>query len=106
MIASEVEKYPGLKMLKSYILKGFPRRIPENLVLSLHVKNKLMVGRITFLGIILRRSPVFMSPKFLNLVMDAFHLAYQDISAIKAVACSYVWWPGIDIDLETKVKNV
>ena len=36
---------------------------------------------------------------------DKLHSAHQGISAIKAVARSYVWWKGIDIDLETKVKG-
>lgn len=37
--------------------------------------------------------------------MDELHSAHQGISAIKSFARSYVWWPGIDRDLENKVKE-
>lgn len=54
-------------------------------------------------NIVLRSSRVFISVKFRERVMDELHYVYQGISTIKA--CSCVWWPGIDRDLETKVLN-
>ena len=80
---------------------SFLKRIPENFIPFLQVKNKLFVED----GIILRGSCIFMPPKFWNFVMDELHSTHQGISTIKDVARSYVWRPGIDTDLEIKVKG-
>ena len=89
MIFSEVEKCPNLRMLKSYILKDFPKRILGNLISFLQVNNELSIEE----SIILSRSCVLMPPKFINFMMDELHSAHQGISVLKAVARSYVWWP-------------
>ena len=38
-------------------------------------------------------------------VMDELHEGHPGISRIKGLAKSVVWWPGIDSDLEKKVKE-
>ena len=101
LIASEVEKCPDLKCWNYTFWRVFQKRIPENLVPFPQVKNELSVEK----GIILRGSRVFMPPKFRNFVKDELHLAHQGLSAIKAIVCLCAWWPGIAIDLETKMKG-
>ena len=38
-------------------------------------------------------------------VIDELHTAHPGISRMKSLARSYVWWPGMDEQLEAKVKN-
>ena len=39
-------------------------------------------------------------------VMEELHTGHPGISRMKSLARSFVWWPGIDSDLEGKVKSV
>ena len=38
-------------------------------------------------------------------VLEELHSAHLGIARMKGLARSYVWWPGLDADLEAKVKS-
>ena len=42
----------------------------------------------------------------LEAVVRLLHEGHPGISRIKALARGVVWWPGLDSQLESKVKNV
>ena len=56
-------------------------------------------------GCILWGSCVVIPPPGCQKVIDKLHAAHPGISRMKSLARSYVWWPGMDEDLETKVKD-
>ena len=56
-------------------------------------------------GIILQGSGIFILPRFREFILDEFYSAHHGVTAIKSLARSYVWWPGIDRDLELKVNK-
>lgn len=101
LIATEIEKCFELSLLRSYILKRFPKTVEQYLYTFLRVKKELPIED----GIILKGSRVFIPPKFRKFVIDELHSAHQGISAVKLQARSYEWRAEIDNDLETRVKS-
>lgn len=101
LIQKEIERCPDLCKLRSHIQNGWPRKVFQNLKAFWLIRNELTLEE----NIILRGSRVFVPEKFREFIMDELHSAHQGISAIKSLARSHVWWPGIDRDLEAKVRN-
>jgi len=48
---------------------------------------------------------VVISPQGRQKVIDELHATHPGISRMKSLARSYMWWPGMDEQLESKVKN-
>ena len=40
-----------------------------------------------------------------ELVLELLHEAHPGISRMKSLARSFIWWPGLDQQLETRVKS-
>ena len=56
-------------------------------------------------GCILWGSRVLKPPTGHQKVIDELHTGYPGILRMKSLARSYVLWPGVDVDLESKVRN-
>ena len=54
---------------------------------------------------ILWGSRVVIPPPGCPKVIDELHAGHPGISRMKSLARSYVWWSGMDADIESKVKN-
>ena len=56
-------------------------------------------------GCLLWQNRVVIPPAGRQLAMDLFHQGHPGYSRMKGLARSYIWWPGIDKDLENRVKD-
>ena len=56
-------------------------------------------------GCLLHGNRVVIPPQGRANVMELLHEGHPGNSRMKSLARSYVWWPGIDRDLEDKVKS-
>ena len=56
-------------------------------------------------GCILWGARVVIPPQGRKLVLEELHETPTGVSKLKALARSYVWWPGMDADIEEVVRN-
>ena len=48
---------------------------------------------------------IMVPPAFCDRLLEELHEQHPGIYRMKALACSCVWWPNIDADIEEKVKT-
>ena len=56
-------------------------------------------------GCILWGARVVIPPQGRKLVLEELHETHTGVSKMKALARSYVWWPGMDTEIEEVVRN-
>ena len=56
-------------------------------------------------GCLLWGTRVIVPPQLRSAVLDELHEGHPGICRMKCFARNYVWWPGLDADLERRVRN-
>ena len=101
-IKNHTDSDKDMTELKHYIKFGSPNKI-SNPILS-PLTNK--IGDMTiFQGCILYNNKVFVPSSLRNSVLNIIHDNHPGIVAMKAIARSLVWFPGIDAEIENLVKS-
>ncbi len=91
-----------LSRVRSLVVQGWPDRVEEEDLQPYHRrKDELSVQD----GCLLWGSRVIVPPQGQPKVMEELHEGHPGIAQMKALARSYMWWPGLDSDLEQKVKS-
>jgi hypothetical protein len=84
-----------------YVQDGWPSKVEEELKGYAVHKDELSLQD----GLLLWEARVVILSKGRRQVLEILHESHPGISKMKALACSVVWWPGIDQDIESRVNG-
>ena len=95
-IAVATRRDPCLRKVLRCCKQGWPHTVPEELVAYGRKKDELTTEG----DCILWGSRVVVPRKLRNQMLQELHQGHPGIVKMKQVARSYVWWPGMDKELE------
>ena len=101
-IKAWTKRDPVLSQVLRYTLEGWPKAVNSEELTPYYTKRtELSVED----GCILWGTRVIVPPQGRSKVLSELHEAHPGESRMKALARSYVWWPGLDQDIVKKVKS-
>ena len=92
---------PILSKVHRYVMSGWPRNVDESLHPYHDRRNELS----NLNGSLLWGSRIIVPSKGRQAILDELHETHPGTSKMKALARSYVWWPKMDVDIESKVQK-
>ena len=92
---------PILSQVITFTKKGWPSSVPEALKPFWAHRNELT----TFNDGLMWGIRFVVPANLQERVLQELHVGHPGASKMKAVARSYLWWPGLDKCLEQKAKN-
>ena len=103
-IGVHTNRDPLLAKVKQFVQQGWPGRVEgESTDIQPYERrqNELSLHN----GCLLWGGRVIIPPQLRDRVVNELHEAHPGIVKMKVLARQYMWWPGIDAELEKKVKS-
>ena len=92
---------PVLSKVVTFTRSGWPRAVSDTFKpFFIHRMELSIEGDCLMWGI-----RVIIPLKLRDRVLQELHLEHPGVSRMKAVACSFVWWPNLDANIESLVKS-
>ena len=96
------DRDPVLSRVRTYTLLGWPSSLTEGeLQPYWRKRDEISLSD----HILLSGSRVIVPPKARERVLEVLYSTYPGVSRMKSLARSYLWWPSMDSDIESRVKN-
>lgn len=92
---------PVLSKVVSYLKSGWPLKLHDLVKPYFSCRDELSLEE----GCVLWGIRVIVPMKLQSLVLTMLHEEHVGMVKMKTIACSYVWWPGIDKAIEDLVKS-
>ena len=92
---------PSLRCICSYVRHSWPFSVPEDLKPYWYRRNELSMEG----DCLMWANRVVIPTKLRKPLIEELHRDHPGMVRMKAIARSYLWWPGLDKDLEDRVKS-
>ena len=100
-IAAATRTDPLLSLVLSYVKKGWPKTVSQDLKPYFHRRQKLTAQN----DCVMWGIRVVVPAKFHDKAFAELHQDHPGICRMKSIGRSYVWWPNFDNDIEKLVKS-
>ena len=100
-IATWTKKDPLMARVFRYVLQGWPNQQDDDLTPYWPKRLELSAES----GCLVWGGRVVVPPQGRESVLAELHCGHPGISRMKSLARGLVWWPGLDKEIETMVKN-
>ena len=100
-IKNHTDADPNLCTLKEYIKHGFPNHVHPSVSEFKSNSQDLTIVK----GCIMYRNRVFVPKPLRSKILSQFHEGHPGICHMKSIVRALIWYPGIDKDVATLVKQ-
>lgn len=100
-IADATPQEPVLAKVLKYVVQGWPSHVPPDLAPFHQRRTELTTHK----GCVLWGLRTVVPCKYRKRFLDVLHDCHVGRTKMKMLARSYIWWPGLDKDIESRVRN-